>query len=201
MSKFHGNTALAMLFLSLGLGLTGGATSAQAQATGERFDSRQVPCPRPIMTRVPVTIPTANNGDFHPAQWNAPRAGLNDPSTDKHFLGRFEWRPEGKCCEITSGRLTVNLKANSAGSGWTDNAAGNDGFNIMAGGVSLPGGPPAPIYPNGLVAPGQTVTVTWILNAAALSRINQGQGLSFDVQDDTMVVSAQLELSGCCLNK
>ncbi len=167
-----------------------------------------MPCPNPVnLTLTNVTALTANNGDFSAGQVAPPFAGLNDPGKNKHFMGTFRWDPPSKCCQITSGKLTVKMKSNSAGTftGMPPKPgpdAANDGFNVMVGGTS--------VYNQSVYTPPHTTnfpistpaTVTWNLNAAALTSINgPNHRLSFYVQDDTMVITpgTTLQLSGCCL--
>jgi hypothetical protein len=192
--------------LALALALVGLAVFSDFSAAQEErrpFSPTPVPppCPPPFqqLTQPPIQVSTTNliQSDFAPAQLNAPRAGLNDPGKNKHFLGSFQWKSSERCCQVTWGRLTVQMKSNSAGTNPpTSPDAGNDGFNVMASAVSVYG---QAVYPSSPFPSGTPATINWILNPAALTKINNGGGLSFDVQDDTMVTSATLELRGCCL--
>lgn len=191
--------------LTLALVLVGLAVFADFSAAQEErrpiFPSPgPPPCPPPFqqLTQTPIQVSTANliQGDFAPAQLNAPRAGLNDPGKNKHFLGSFQWKSSERCCQVTWGRLTVQMKSNSSGTSHSTPDAGNDSINVMAGGLVVYG---QPVYPNSPFPAGTPASMSWVLNPAALAKINNGGGLSFDVQDDTMVTSATLELRGCCL--
>ncbi|MDP4198158.1 MAG: hypothetical protein Q8922_01865 [Bacteroidota bacterium] len=139
-------------------------------------------------------------GDFSAAALVAPRMGLNDPSQDKFFLCTFKWTPPGHCCKITRAILTVNLKANVPGVSLKDSMAGNDTIGIVRNGVSVPGYSET-VYTHWPFAAGQPSIKTWTLDPAELAHMNTDHRLSFNVQDDTMVQSATLELWGCCLDK
>lgn len=160
---------------------------------------KPTPCPNPVNLTINVGAP--NQADFSAAQWNAPRAGLNDHGKNKHFLGTFQWKPKYKCCEIASATLTVTMQANSGGQSANSPDAGNDGIGVVNAGITVP--PYSGAVYTGLwpFSAGKQVTKTWNITGAALAKIESGGGLSFAVQDDTMVKSATLVLRGCCLNK
>ncbi|HEY0005903.1 MAG TPA: hypothetical protein VGB17_14065 [Pyrinomonadaceae bacterium] len=156
-------------------------------------------CPKPIALTLNATTPNVINTDFNAVQLAAPRAVLNDPLSDKSFLYSFRWISEQRCCEITKAVLTVKLKANQPGQSKTSSDAGNDGIAIMhAGSVVLPFS--EPVYSSWPFSVGQTATKTWNLTGAALSNLNSTGTLSLYVQDDTSVVSATLQIYGCCLS-
>ena len=91
---------------------------------------------------------------------------------------------------MTSGTLTITIKALQGG-GFNTASSGNDGINIISGGVSVAGLTP---WPSGATT-GQTKTVTLNIPPNVLAT-----GLvSLYVQDDTAVLSADLNLKGCCL--
>lgn len=185
---------------SVALFAVAGPVSAQPDpATSGRGGAETIPCPTPIVQTLQVSVPTTNPyNDFVPAQWNAPRAPLNGTAINQHFLGTFAWKPpEKKCCQLMAGKLTVNVKSNMSGDSKTSGDAGNDGFAIMSGGVAVY---TQPVYSSFPFASGTTATVTWNLDAAALQKLSQGKGLSFAIQDDTMVTGAKLELRGCCVS-
>lgn len=153
-------------------------------------------CPRPITLTLKATPPNVFTGDFTPAQLSAPRVGLNDPVISRHFLYTFQWKSEHKCCQITRAVLTVKMKANSEGTPGGSNAS-NDAINLMNNGQAIP--PSGPVYSSQSFPAGTPATKTWNLTGAALSNINANQRVSFNVQDDTSVLSATLQLWGCCL--
>jgi|GEM_PF-2002187 len=177
--------------------------SVPAQAQERRPSSTidgpiHTPCPRaiaPVLIAVDPASLTA--GDFTPAQIAA-QVGLNNPTPNKHYLYTFRWAASERCCQITSGRLTVKTLSNQSGSSHGDSRAGNDSLGIMVNGLSIFG---TYIYPNHVFPFGANfpMTTTWQLSPIALSDLNNTHDFSFAVQDDTRVVSATLELSGCCL--
>jgi len=159
-------------------------------------------CPRPITLTITATNPTNFvAADFSSGQVAAPHmTGLGDPSANKNFLYTFQWKREERCCQITKAILTVKMKSNQPGQvGGSD--ASNDGIVIMhLGNVVAPYN--EAVYSN-VTKPfnvGTPADKLWTLNAAALNDINTIGTLSFAVQDDTQVVSATLQLWGCCLS-
>ncbi len=156
-------------------------------------------CPQPVALTLTASTPNVVNADFSAGQLGAPRAWLNDPAINKSFLYTFRWTKDEKCCEITSAVLTVRMKANQSGASKTSSDAGNDGIAIMYLGSAV-----APfsqsVYSSWSFTAGQTATKTWTLTGAALAHLNATRRLSIYVQDDTMVVSATLQISGCCLS-
>ena len=179
------------------------ATSANAQ---RKLPSDELPivkgdCPKPIS----FTLAANNPATFDPTHFSQAQVGalhmttLGDASVNKNFLYTFKWKRTGECCQITKAILTVNMKANQAGS-TTGSDAGNDGIAIMyQGNVVAPYN--EAVYSN-VTKPfngGQPATKSWTLTGAALANLNQSGTLSFSVQDDTQVVSATLQVWGCCL--
>ena len=159
-------------------------------------------CPSPIVpfTLTAPQLMSFDATDFSQAQLNAPHmTGLGDPSSDEYFLHTFVWKREKRCCQITKARLTVNMKANSTCQSHTGHDAGNDSIVIMYNTLTVPNYVDYIYSGSGSCNAGQTATYTRDLNATALANINQSGRLSFAVQDDTQVVSATLQLWGCCL--
>ncbi len=156
-------------------------------------------CPRPISLTLTATTPNVVNSDFSAAQLGAPRAWLNDPAINKNFLYTFQYAKDERCCEVTSAILTVRMKANQGGQSKTSSDAGNDGISIMYNGSVVPPFSQA-VYSSWSFNVGQTSTKTWTLTGAALANLNATHRLSIYVQDDTMVQSATLQISGCCLS-
>lgn len=199
-------------FLAYSLLLASLALPAVSARQQERPDRKAQPsyelpaaaaeCPKPIaLTLTAKNPPFFVAADFSPAQVAAPHmSGLGDLSINKNFLYTFQWKRDQRCCQVTKAILTVNMKANQSGqAGGSD--ASNDGIAIMHNGTVV-----APyneaIYSN-VTKPfplGQPVTKSWALNPAALNIINTTGNLDFAVQDDTGVVSATLQLWGCCLS-
>jgi len=158
----------------------------------------------PDSKNVTLTAPNLlsfDPADFMPGQVSAPHmTGLGDPSVDKNYLNTFViWKKDKRCCQITKAKLIVNMKANATCQSHTGHDAGNDLINIMHAGFTVQNYSDY-IYPGtGSCSAGQTATYTQFLNAAALAAINQSGELSFAVEDDTQVVSATLQVWGCCL--
>lgn len=175
------------------------AQDRQALTVSEGPFVAKAACPRPISLTLTATTPNVVNSDFSALQLGAPRAWLNDPAINKNFLYTFQYAKDEKCCEVTSAVLTVRMKANQSGQSKTTADAGNDGISIMYnGGLVLPFS--QPVYSSWSFNAGQTATKTWTLTGAALANLNATRRLSIYVQDDTMVQSATLQISGCCLS-
>ena len=157
-------------------------------------------CPNPIAVTLTARNPTSfDSADFTQGDINAPRmSGLGDPSHDKVFLYTFQWKRPNNCCQITRAVLTVVMKANLPGQSKTSSDAGNDRVAIVSQRNLVPPYNDA-VYSHWPFNVGQPATYTRVLNAAALNNINQFSRLSFVVEDDTQVVSATLQLWGCCL--
>jgi hypothetical protein len=158
-------------------------------------------CPAPLNLTLNANTPNVFTGDFAAGQLSSYQTALNYPGTDKHYLHTFQWKNEHRCCQITRAVLTVKMKANQGGS-VNGSDAGNDDIVVMhLGAVVQPYSERIYTHPpvNFPFNTGQTATKTWNLTGAALANINANNRLSFDVEDDTMVQSATLQLSGCCL--
>lgn len=143
--------------------------------------------------------------NFSPTVWNA----LENPATnafnqtvaDQAFAYTFKfpaWTNSGKCCRCIEGAtLTVKLKA-LIGGGINSASSWNDDVVVYS---SLAPGPAHQvvfqrIWPQGAsVATGQTEILTFKIPCKYLTNGH----LSFYVEDDTAVLSAQLSLSRCCL--
>lgn len=156
-----------------------------------------MPCPNPTTQMISMTTPAVVNADFTAAALAAPRAGINDPAPNKIFLHTFRWDPPA-CCQITAAYVTVVMRANQPGASQTSNDAGNDTIGLASAGVTIPG-MGGPIY-TGAVALNQQTTKTFVVNAAGLAAMNANNRLSFAVQDDTRVLSADLRIERCCVN-
>jgi hypothetical protein len=155
------------------------------------------PCPAPFSITLDANIPFVENSDFNAVHLANYQTALGFTGKDKGYLHTFIWKPQAKCCQVTKAVLTVKLKANQSGTANGANA-GNDTISIIHAGASV-----APysekVYSSWPFPAGQTAVKTWNLTGAALTIINTSKRLSFGVQDDTMVESATLQLSGCCL--
>jgi len=157
-------------------------------------------CPAPINLTLNANAPNVFPGDFLPGQLSTSQTALNYTGTDRHYVHTFQWKREHCNCQITDAWLTVQMQANQGGDSPTSSDAGNDNIAVMALGVVVLNErvyvhPPV-TFP---FSAGQTATKTWHLTGLALAMINANNRLSFDVEDDTMVKSATLRLTGCCL--
>lgn len=175
------------------------AQDRQALTVSEGTIIAKAACPRPISLTLTATTPNVVNADFNAVQLGGPRAWLNDPAINKSFLYTFQYTKDEKCCEVTSAVLTVRMKSNQSGASKTSSDAGNDGIAIMFNGAGVPPFSQS-VYSSWSFNAGQTSTKTWTLTGAALANLNATRRLSIYVQDDTMVQSATLQISGCCLS-
>ncbi len=149
-------------------------------------------CKPPITLNLAASTPYAHQPDFSSVAWSNHVQTLGYSGINKFYLHTFKW--ERKCGQIKSATLTVNLKANSAGASATSSDAGNDTMAAMYNGVSV-AGTSGPLYSTHPFPAGTLVTKTFNLSAAALANMNLDNRLSFNVQDDTSVVSATLVLT------
>jgi hypothetical protein len=157
------------------------------------------PCPAPINLTLNANAASVFPGDFLPGQLSTSQTALNYSGTDRHYVHTFQWKREHCNCQITDAWLTVQMQANQGGNSLTSSDAGNDNIAVMALGVVVLN---ERVYTPPVTFPfsaGQTATKTWHLTGLALAMINANNRLSFDVEDDTMVKSATLRLTGCCL--
>ena len=171
--------------------LTAGIGSAQEP----RAASTPVLCPHPITVHLsggPSGPATPILSQF-PANVRPLIGGSvwNQTAADKQFGHTFRFNPMTKeCCAMTSGLLTLHLKALVGGSGAT---SANDGVNVFVGGVQIGAQTPW----TSTVVTGATRTMTFQITANNLT----SGFVSFYVEDDTAVVSAELDLTGCCITK
>jgi hypothetical protein len=176
---------------------------AAVESTGVDVRPPACACPAPINLTLNANAASVFPGDFLPGQLSTSETALNDPGTDRHYVHTFQWKREHRNCQITDAWLTVQMQANQGGTTPTSSDAGNDNITVMAlGAVVLPYNERVYLHPpvNFPFSAGQTATKTWHLNGASvLASINANNRLSFDVEDDTMVKSATLRLTGCCL--
>ena len=171
--------------------LAAGATWAQEV----RPSGVQVPCPYPITVHLSAgpSGPAAPVLSQFPVNLRPLIGGSvwNQTAIDKQFGHTFRFNPLTKeCCAMTSGTLTLHLKALLGGPGAS---AANDGVNVYVGGVQI-----AAVTPwTSSVLTGATRTIPIPI---AANNLTSGF-VSFYVQDDTAVVSAELDLTGCCVTK
>jgi hypothetical protein len=192
------------LLLAAAALLTAGPVLAQAQERAVEGEAQAVALPRPAACPAPFSV-TLNANAPYVLPSDVPRGvnyqtSLNYTQPDKAYLHTFVWKHEQKCCQVTSAVLTVKMKALLPGQAANSSDAGNDDISIVhAGQVVQPYN--ERIY-NGINRPfpaGQTATKVWNLNPTALGILNSTGTLTFYVEDDTSVLSATLQLTGCCL--
>ena len=167
-----------------------------------------VPCPAPFSVTLNATIPHIVAADFNAAELANHQEALNYGQPNKGYAHTFEWKPNKKCCQVTHAVLTVKMKSLSRGSSNTSPDAGNDAISITG-----PGGIPIPPYSEKVYGPasippttfpfpvGTLATKIWTITGAALNKLNTAHTLSIYIQDDTSVLSATLQLTGCCLGE
>lgn len=184
-------TAIALLVVLM----TAGLATAQEPgiAAAPMADSRML-CPFPFVQHIPggSGASTILATEF-PASIRPAIAGSmwNQTHWDRAFGHTFRFEPKrGDCCALTGAILTIKIKALVGGAGPT---SANDAINVYVGGVVKAARTP---WTAG-VHTGDLQTVTIPLTAADLST-----GLvSIYVEDDTAVLSADLELDWCCLTR
>ncbi|HYX23444.1 MAG TPA: hypothetical protein VFC23_04765 [Thermoanaerobaculia bacterium] len=185
--------------------LAAGPAFAQAQertvAAEAEAVARPVTCPAPFSVTLDAKTPYVLTSDI--GSIKNYQTSLGSPQKpDTAYLHTFVWKHERRCCQVTSAVLTVQMKALLPGQSTSSNDAGNDDISIIHAGVPVPPHnervythPPV----NFPFAAGQTATKVWSLSPAALGLLNANGYLTLYVEDDTMVQSATLQLSGCCL--
>ncbi len=165
---------------------------AHGDYAGKCRDVVDSSCKPPITLSLAANTPSAHQPDFASAAWNNHVQTLGYSGINKFYLHTFNW--ERKCGKVTAAVLTVVLKANKNGATATSSDAGNDTIGVVHMGVSVFG---EQVY-SAVTKPfpaGTQVTKVWNLSGAALTNMNQTNRLSFNVQDDSSVVSATLQLT------
>jgi len=188
-----------MLIGSLAAGSLAAQEDARSAAAAQEgvAVAQPAPCPHPISLTIngTSTRPSVDPADV-PASLVASLAGSqwNQTAVDRHFGHTFHFpapTPGKECCLMTSGILTVKVKALQGGPPKSATSA-NDGINLFSHGVVFAG--QSPWYTSG-VTTGQTATLTFTIPPSVLAT---GE-FTLYVQDDTAVLSAELKLQGCCL--
>ena len=120
--------------------------------------------------------------------------GFNETQPNKHFAYTFQFKPgKGECCQFNEGKLTVTYKALQGGGPNSASSANDDACLVHNGAVVGTGGCPR-IWPGG-VQTGATKPVTYSVPASVIASGH----VSLYAEDDTAVVSAVLEFTGCCV--
>lgn len=168
----------------------------------ENQDSKllKLACPNPQ----PLLILNANQpfivaSEFNSAQISLSQQTLNHGVPNKGYIHSFKWSPRFNCCQIVGAKLKLKVKALNKGSiGGSD--SGNDTISfIHNGGQTFPGTPQ--IIFNPPVNSGVTITKLIPILGSSLNYLNTNKLLNVYIQDDTSVISAELHLSICCLDK
>lgn len=151
----------------------------------------QMPCKDVVINQLaPSPAASPYLPDFNAAF--PPNVGFNATMPNQRFGHTFTLRAPGKCCQCAGGRLTVVYKALQDGASATSADAGNDLGGLVSGGASVPGSV-GPIW-GGPVKKDTTKTIVYDVPCKLIST---GR-VSLSAQDDTAVVSARLEIRGCC---
>jgi hypothetical protein len=158
-------------------------------------EERRVPCPSPyrqVFTNGATPTPIA--AEF-PANLQAGIAGSvwNQTVVHKHFGHTFTFPSQRECCVMTKGTLSVTIKALEGG-GPNSSTSTNDAVHAIGNRAIFQSQQP---WLNTTITTGATATVTFQIPPAVLASGN----VSVYVQDDSAVVAAKLEVSGCCLRK
>ncbi|HWZ46271.1 MAG TPA: hypothetical protein VNW97_22555 [Candidatus Saccharimonadales bacterium] len=197
--------------------LTGLVATGFGQAQEERREDKDnkehsLPCRQErlvIKGHGPTGKANLDHSDFPSSFTPAEFAVLDNPATNmfnqtainQHFAYTFRFpgwpSANGKeCCRCIDGAtVTITFKALQGGPPKSPTSA-NDVVTILSSLAPGPGHVVAnqDIWPNGATT-GQTETLTFKVPCKFLSNGH----LSFFVQDDTAVLSAELSLSSCCL--
>ena len=170
-------------------------TAVAAMAQEERLPAPGVPCPRPVTITIHGASgpATPDPADLTPALVTATAGSQwNQTAVNKGFAHTFHFpAPPRECCLMTSGKLTIRVKALQGGPKASSTSA-NDGFTLISHGLSISG--QAPWNTTG-VATGTVATLTFVVPPNVLS---QGMVTIYG-EDDSAVLSADLILQGCCL--
>jgi len=201
MNKSFAGFVAAMSLLST---LSFGSAPAGAQGADERGPATAgMPCPNPIvvtLTRGGSTAATPNIADFPSGALTG--FAYNQTAANHNFRDTIAFKkPDSKCCQFRPGKLTVVYKALQGGTvkPRSGGDAGNDSGGLVHHGASVSGQSgyiwALLQFTGNTVHPGDTVPIVYTVSPSIIA---SGQ-VSFAVQDDTAVVSAKLEISGCCL--
>ena len=155
-------------------------------------------CPHPFSTTYSAsttTPPTLDPIDFT-GNLAAAVAGStwNQTSANKGFGYSFHVPAPKNCCLTQTGILTVTVKALVPGKPPSSTSA-NDWVQLVQHGASVAGSGVQPFATGATLNQTKTVTINVPASVLATGIV------SFYVQDDSAVLSAQLKVTGCCINK
>lgn len=156
-----------------------------------------MPCPQPITLKLTHGGPGVHTaGQPDPADFGSlPGGTYNQTSINQWFRDSFHFKTSNsKCCQFKDGKLTVVYRALQAGPANSSTSANDDG-GVWSGSGLLTGASGGRIF-SGAVTLGQMATIPYVVPAGLIA---SGK-VSFAAEDDTAVVSATLEISGCCLD-
>ena len=173
------------------------AVRAEAAGPEVALPGRVPPCPHPLSTTIVSTGlpqgPAGAGGQFPANIAQASMAsGLGDMRANHTFAYTFKWDvPKERCCEILAARITLVVKCH-------DDIPDNDAWGLFRNGAA--------IYSGGAIGwpsncSGQTKTISVSLPTSVVGFMNTDNQLSVLVEDDTAVMSAKLEMSGCCVTR
>jgi hypothetical protein len=168
-------------------------------AQPERYTEPRPPvlCPFPItrtLTAPPPSLPTPNPIDFTGTLSTAVAGSVWNQTAVNHGFGHSFAIPDlsKECCVWTKAILIVKVKALQAGSAGSATSS-NDWLQLIYHGASVPGTGQQPF------AGGATFGQTQLVTVNIPQNILSSGIVSFHVQDDTAVLSAELRLEGCCI--
>jgi len=174
------------------------SAAAAAFAQEARIDPEYNRCPRPFSTVIvgENSPPAPNAAAFSAIGINPTTVSgsqWNQTQVNKAFGTTFHFPAPGKdCCLMTYGVLIVKLKALQGG-GTGSSSSWNDDIVVFSGthkdGNQRIWSQTAPVHT------GDMTQLQFPLSAQTL----QSGVVSLYVEDDTAVVSAHLELRGCCI--
>lgn len=175
---------LALAFVALA-----GFVGLGAAQKGQPLPTQPIKCPMPrqlVLTAPPPLVATPFAADFPTAPPLEPNFG--GTTADLYFRHSFTIPPptDKECCECVNAELTLEYNAIQSG------GASNDSVEIFSNTTVVS---TQHLY-SGPVTAGQPQKRTIRLMCSWLAN----KRLSFEVQDDTSVTSATLNVDLCCVN-
>lgn len=182
---------LSVFFLVM---LVAGAAVAQTTVVPSRYVAT---CPHPFShtyNAPPPSPPTLDPSDFTGTLGTAVAGSTwNQTKPDKGFGYSFHIPSPKNCCLMQSGWLKVTVKALVPGPTGTSTSA-NDWVQLVHHGQSVAGTGQQPFASGATLNQTKTVTINVPASILATGIV------SFYVQDDSAVLSAELHVDGCCIN-
>jgi hypothetical protein len=163
---------------------------------GAPIQGGQVPCPRPYtlhLTATPGQVDVSALLPGHAYQ------GVGGTQVNTWSGYTFKFPKPQHCCQAMSARLTVTFKALQGGPHGSASSA-NDTWGVTIGGAVVAGSSAQIYYPS--LPASQSVPTGYQVNktftVTDFHALVPGS-LGFYAQDDTGIVSATLDITGCCL--